>query len=158
MMKGVILMAYGTPRSLEDVGTYYTNIRGGRTPSEADVANLVARYRAIGGTSPLIRITESLRDGLQARLRSGGSETRVYTGMKHSPPFISDVVAKAADDGVDRLLSIALAPHYSKMSTGTYLLAVELANESLSKKMKLDSVPSWHNRSSADRGLGWKDP
>jgi len=143
-MRGVILMAYGTPRSLEDVGAYYANIRGGRMPPEADVANLVARYRAIGGTSPLIRITESLRDGLQARIRSEGSETRVYTGMKHSPPFIADVVAKAADDGVDQLLSIALAPHYSKMSTGTYLLAVELANEALPKKMKLDSVPSWH--------------
>ena len=68
MMKGVILMAYGTPRSLDEVQAYYTNIRGGRTPPEADVANLVERYRAIGGTSPLIRITESLRDELQARI------------------------------------------------------------------------------------------
>ena len=94
MMKGVILMAYGTPRSLDEVQAYYTNIRGGRTPSESDVANLIERYRAIGETSPLIKITESLRDGLQQRIASEGSETRVYTGMKHSPPFITDVVAR----------------------------------------------------------------
>ncbi|MGD0637160.1 MAG: ferrochelatase [Nitrososphaerales archaeon] len=145
MMKGVILMAYGTPRSLDEVQAYYTNIRGGRTPPESDVANLVERYRAIGGTSPLIRITESLRDGLQRRISNGGSETRVYTAMKHSPPFIADVVAGIADDGVDQLLSIALAPHYSRMSTGTYMLAVELANDALPRKMKLDSVLSWHD-------------
>ncbi len=145
MMKGVILMAYGTPRSLDEVRAYYTNIRGGRTPPEADVANLIERYRAIGGTSPLIKITESLKDGLQKRIASDGSETRVYTGMKHSPPFIADVVAKAAEDGVDQLLSIALAPHYSKMSTGTYMLAVELANDALPSKMKLDLVLSWHD-------------
>jgi len=144
-MKGVILMAYGTPRSLDEVQAYYTNIRGGRTPPESDVANLVERYRAIGGTSPLIRITESLRDGLQRRISNGGSETRVYTAMKHSPPFIADVVAGIADDGVDQLLSIALAPHYSRMSTGTYMLAVELANDALPRKMKLDSVLSWHD-------------
>jgi ferrochelatase len=145
MMKGVILMAYGTPRSLDEVQAYYTNIRGGRTPSESDVANLIERYRAIGGTSPLIKITESLRDGLQQRIASEGSETRVYTGMKHSPPFITDVVARIADDGVDQLLSIALAPHYSKMSTGSYMLAVELANDARPRKMKLDSVLSWHD-------------
>jgi len=145
MMKGVVLMAYGTPRSLDEVQAYYTNIRGGRTPSESDVAHLVERYRAIGGTSPLIKITESLRDGLQKRIASEGSETRVYTGMKHSPPFIADVVARIADDGVDQLLSIALAPHYSKMSTGSYMLAVELANDALPRKMKLDSVLSWHD-------------
>src|SRR5438094_802338 len=63
-MKGVILMAYGTPRSLEDVEAYYTHIRGGRKPSQADLANLVGRYKAIGGTSPLIRITESQRNKL----------------------------------------------------------------------------------------------
>jgi protoporphyrin/coproporphyrin ferrochelatase len=144
MMKGVILMAYGTPRSLKEVEAYYTNIRGGRKPSEDQVANLVERYRAIGGTSPLIRITESLRDKLQNRLRVEGSGTRIYTAMKHSPPFIADVVSQAAEDGVDQLLSIALAPHYSKMSTGTYLLAVELANAALPKGMKLDSIYSWH--------------
>ena len=144
-MKGVIILAYGTPSSLDKVEEYYTNIRGGRRPADVEVTDLVRRYKAIGGTSPLIRITESLGDKLQKRLESEGSDTRVYSAMKHSPPFIADVVSKAASDGIDELLSIALAPHYSRMSTGTYMLAVELANENLpKKKMKLHSVSSWH--------------
>lgn len=137
-------MAYGAPRRLEDVEAYYTHIRGGTKPSPEELENLVERYRAIGGTSPLIGITEAQRAKLQSRLRSSGSKTRVYSAMKHSPPFIADVVKEVAADGVDRLLGIALAPHYSKMSIGSYIKAVEDANSILPKKMKLDFVPSWH--------------
>ncbi len=143
-MKGVLLMTYGTPTSLEGVEEYYTNIRGGMRPSDREIENLRRRYEAIGGTSPLIRITESLREKLQHRLANQGSETLVYTAMKHSQPFISDVVRKAAADGVEELLSVALAPHYSRMSVGTYMLAVEMANGSLPHPMKLDSIASWH--------------
>ncbi len=143
-MKAVMLMAYGTPNTLGDVKAYYTHIRGGRKPSPKELVNLVERYKAIGGTSPLIRITEGERSKLQSRLAASGSETKVYSAMKHSPPFIADVVKGAAADGVDELLSIALTPHYSKISTGTYTLAVELANAALPTKMKLDFVLSWH--------------
>ncbi len=143
-MKGVLLMTYGTPRSLEGVEEYYTNIRGGQKPTQAEVENLRRRYEAIGGVSPLIRITESLRAKLQRSLSDRGSQTLVYSAMKHSEPFIADVVKRAADDGVGELLAIALAPHYSKMSVGTYMLAVEMANASLPKRMSLDSVSSWH--------------
>ena len=143
-MKGVLLMTYGTPRSLDEVGDYYTNIRGGQKPTQAEVENLRRRYEAIGGTSPLTRITENLRAKLQRSLKAEGSDTLVYAAMKHSPPFISEVVKGAADDGVSQLLSIALAPHYSKMSVGTYMLAVEMANATLPRRMELDSVRSWH--------------
>lgn len=143
-MKGVVLMTYGTPTSLEKVEEYYTNIRGGRRPTDAEIENLRQRYKAIGGTSPLIRITESLTEKLQSRLAGQASSTLVYSAMKHSEPFIADVVKKAAGDGVEELLSIALAPHYSKMSVGSYILAVEMANSVLPRKMKLDSVASWH--------------
>jgi len=143
-MKGVLLMTYGTPQSLEDVEAYYIHIRGGKRPTDAEIEDLRRRYRAIGGTSPLIRITESLSDKLRRRLRGLDSETLVYSAMKHSKPFISDVMKQAAGDGVDRLLSIVLAPHYSKMSVGSYLLAVETANANLSNKIELEAVTSWH--------------
>ena len=143
-MKGVLLMTYGTPRTLDQVEEYYTNIRGGNRPTEAEIENLRKRYEAIGGTSPLIRITESLTEKLQLRLANAGSKTRIYSAMKHSEPFIADVLKAAAADGIDELLSVALAPHYSKMSVGTYMLAVEMANEGLPRKMRLGSVNSWH--------------
>jgi len=145
-MKAVMLMAYGTPRTLSEVEDYYTDIRGGRKPSPEELARLVERYEAIGGTSPLIRITEGQRSKLQSTLAASGSETKVYSAMKHSPPFIADVVKEASSDGVNELLSIALAPHFSKMSVGTYDLAIEMANARLPTPMKLDFIPSWHRQ------------
>jgi ferrochelatase len=139
-----MLLTYGTPRSLEEVEAYYTHIRGGQRPSDAQLADLVGRYRAIGGSSPLIQITESQRTKLQARLEQEGSSTRVYCGMKHSPPFIAEIVKQASQEGVEELLSIPLTPHYSKMNTETYVLSVEMANNAGPSSMKLDFAKSWN--------------
>jgi protoporphyrin/coproporphyrin ferrochelatase len=149
-MKAVLLMAYGTPRTLDDVEAYYTHIRGGKKPTKAEVDELVERYKAIGGVSPLIDITERERAGLQERLRREGSSTTVFAAMKHSPPFISEIVTKAS--GVaDKLLAIALAPHYSGMSIGSYIKAVEDANASAPHQMQLEFIRSWHTNSNLIR-------
>jgi ferrochelatase len=145
MTKGVMLMAYGTPGTLGDVEAYYTHIRGGRKPSEESLADLVGRYKAIGGTSPLTDITERQRRGLEEALTKAGSDTKVYAAMKHSPPFISEVVGRASEEGVDRLLTVALAPHFSRISIGAYIAAANAANEGLPTKMKVESVESWHD-------------
>ena len=142
-MKAVLLMAYGTPRTLDDVEAYYAHIRGGMKPTKAEVDGLVERYKAIGGVSPLVDITERERAGLQERLRRGGSDTKVFAAMKHSPPFIAEVVAEVSSRA-DDLLAIALAPHYSGMSIGSYIKAVEDANAVAPRKMHLEFVKSWH--------------
>ena len=59
-------MAYGTPAGPDDIAPYYTHIRGGRTPNPEKVAELAARYEAIGGLSPLLEITRTLSDALRA--------------------------------------------------------------------------------------------
>jgi len=61
----VLLMAYGTPRSTEEILPYYTDIRRGRVPTPEQLADLTARYDAIGGISPLAARTEAQRDALQ---------------------------------------------------------------------------------------------
>ena len=137
-------MAYGSPASLEGVGAYYTHIRAGWKPSPEQLEDLVGRYRAIGGPSPLLRITVKQASGLQASLSGSGSETRVYAGMKHSAPFIGDVVKRARSEGVDELLCIALAPHYSSISIGGYMRAVEEAKGGLGRGFDVTFVKSWH--------------
>ena len=58
---GVLLMAYGTPATLDQVEPYFTHIRGGRTPSPEAVAHLRERYEQVGGRTPLLEITEAVR-------------------------------------------------------------------------------------------------
>ncbi|MDG6933765.1 MAG: ferrochelatase [Nitrososphaerota archaeon] len=144
MNKAILLMAYGTPKDLEGVEAYYANIRGGRKPSADELNHLIERYRLIGGTSPLIKITEAQRDGLQNKLHASGSRTKVYSGMKHSEPFLEDVVKSIAESGVNELLCIALAPHYSNMSVGSYIRIVEEAKRKSAAEMNVRFIRSWH--------------
>jgi protoporphyrin/coproporphyrin ferrochelatase len=128
MTAGVVLMAYGTPRTPQDIEAYYTDIRRGRPPTPEQLADLTRRYEAIGGTSPLARLTEAQRDVLQAALdeRAPGGFT-VALGFKHSAPRVEDGVAALADTGVERVVGLVLAPHYSAMSIGDYLARAEKA-------------------------------
>lgn len=140
MRPGVVVMAYGTPRDLDDVERYYTDIRHGRTPPPELLAELTARYEAIGGRSPLLEITEAQRIGLEKRL--DGVPT--YLGQKHSPPFIADAVRALAGDGIDRVVGLVLAPHFSKMSVGDYRRRLLLARDEAGLDADVGVVESWH--------------
>ncbi len=142
LKKAVMLMAYGTPSNLEDVEAYYTHIRHGRKPSEQEVQNLKERYSIIGGRTPLLEITQSTATKLGRGLASKG--IKVYVGMKHWHPYISEVFPKIISEGNTDLLSIALAPHYSKMSIGSYQDSVREANKLAGEKIRLQFVDSWH--------------
>ncbi|MFN2586979.1 MAG: ferrochelatase [Actinomycetota bacterium] len=139
-MKAVLVMAYGTPRDLDDVERYYTDIRHGRPPPPVLLDELRSRYEAIGGRSPLYEITEAQRAGLEARL--GG--VRVYLGQKHSSPTIPDAVAAMAADGVAHVVGLVLAPHYSNMSVGDYRRRVRHVLDDAGWEIPLTVVESWH--------------
>ena len=64
----VLLMAYGTPRTREEIEPYYTDIRRGRPPTPELLADLIRRYEAIGGISPLAALTEAQRSALAKAL------------------------------------------------------------------------------------------
>jgi len=120
MTTGVVVMAYGTPRSIDEVEEYYTHIRRGRPPTAEQVAGLVARYEAIGGISPLARHTEAQRDALQRALeRIAAGDFVTSVGNKHAPPFIEDTVRELSAS-CDVIVGVVLAPHYSAASVGDY--------------------------------------
>jgi protoporphyrin/coproporphyrin ferrochelatase len=118
----VLLMAYGTPRHPDEIEPYYTDIRRGRPPTPEALADLVARYDAIGGISPLAELTEAQRDGLQAALdEATPGRYHVAIGLKHAHPMIEEAVDELADQGFSRIVGVVLAPHFSSYSIGQYL-------------------------------------
>jgi protoporphyrin/coproporphyrin ferrochelatase len=140
MTTAVVVMAYGTPSSLDDVQAYYTHIRGGRTPNPDQVADLTARYAAIGGASPLRHITEAQVARLGATLGEGWV---VELGMKHAGPFIEDAVAAVAKQDVERIVGVVLAPHYSRGSVGEY--AQRLTEAAATYALPVTMVGHWHD-------------
>ncbi|EIN5666548.1 ferrochelatase [Listeria monocytogenes] len=119
---GLLVMAYGTPYKDEDIERYYTDIRHGHKPSEEMIADLRGRYHAIGGLSPLAKITEAQAYGLEKALNDSQDEVefKAYIGLKHIEPFIEDAVEAMRKDGIEEAISIVLAPHYSSFSVEAY--------------------------------------
>ena len=146
MTTGVLLLAYGSPENPDEVEPYFTHIRGGRTPAPESVEHLRDRYRRVGGRTPLLRITREVRAALEAHLNrdAGPAAYRVYVGMKHWHPFTGDVMRTMASDGIRRVVAMALAPHYSRISIGGYRNGVDAAQEALGHPFELTFVDSWH--------------
>lgn len=126
----VLLMAYGTPRTPAEIEPYYTDIRRGRAPTPELLAELIGRYDAIGGISPLAARTEAQRDALQRALDAvQPGEFTVVLGLKHADPKIEAAVNDLAAAGYRRIVGLVLAPHYSSYSIGQYLDRTRTAAE-----------------------------
>jgi ferrochelatase len=143
---GVLVMAYGTASGPDDIERYYTDIRGGRTPSPDHLDELRGRYAAIGNRFPLLTTTAAQADGIVERLNADGGDTfQAYLGMKHSSPTITDAVERMAADGVDRAVGIVMAPHWSGMSVETYVERVEAAIRDRGIDLAITFVRSFHD-------------
>ena len=131
----VVLMAYGTPRTRDEILPYYTDIRRGRPPTDEQLADLVKRYEAIAPAnsdilSPLAARTEAQRAGLQAALdQVAPDQYQVVLGLKHAHPMIETAVEELAAQGVRRIVGLVLAPHFSSYSIGQYIGRVRATAE-----------------------------
>ncbi|MCA1692217.1 MAG: ferrochelatase [Actinobacteria bacterium] len=132
-------MAYGTPATPDEIEPYYLHIRRGRPPTPEQLADLKRRYDAIGGTSPLLERTQSQAAGLEEALGDGWL---VRLGMKHAPTFVEDGVRALAEAGVERVVGLVLAPHFSRLSVGEYAARAYAAAADCG--IDLVMVESWH--------------
>lgn len=144
-VKGLLVMAYGTPYKEEDIERYYTHIRHGRRPSDEHLEDLRSRYGAIGGLSPLAAATKAQAEALCARLNEVQDEVeyKLFIGLKHIEPFIEDAVEAMVAAGIKEVVSIVLAPHFSTFSIKTYN---GRAAEAAGDRLTITSVESWYDQ------------
>jgi ferrochelatase len=141
MTTGVLVMAYGTPTTPDDVEAYYTRIRHGRPPTPEQLADLQRRYNAIGGTSPLARRSADQVAGIAAALERrapGGFDVRF--GSKYEPPLLETTAESFRADGFDVVVGLVLAPHSSSMSTDQYM---SRAKEALGDEVDFVEIGAW---------------
>jgi protoporphyrin/coproporphyrin ferrochelatase len=140
--RGVLLMTYGSPASLErdDVRSYLAKVRG-REPNHELIDEFTRRYRVIGG-SPLIGITRRQAAALEADLG-----WPVEIGMRFSSPTIEDGLHALSDRGVGRVAAIVLSPQFSPMLMGGYRRAVDAGRAALAEKGPPEVVVAraWHD-------------
>ncbi|MEK4230650.1 ferrochelatase [Solibacillus sp. FSL H8-0538] len=145
-VRGLLVMAYGTPYSEADIERYYTHIRRGRKPSQEHIDDLAARYEAIGGISPLAKMTKSQAEALCTRLNEVQDEVeyKLFIGLKHIEPFVEDAVEAMVAEGIREAVSIVLAPHFSTFSIKSYNGRAKEAAEKLGGTLNITSVESFY--------------
>lgn len=136
-MTGVLLMAHGTPSSMDEMPEYLRLVRGGRPPSPELVAEMRHNYEAIGGKSPLTELTVAQGHALARRLGPG---IPVAVGMRNWKPFLKDAIDELAAKGVRRIIAIPLAPQFSTLSVTKY---VDAATASLPQGISLHPIHSF---------------
>jgi protoporphyrin/coproporphyrin ferrochelatase len=136
MRTGVVLMTYGSPRDLDDVGAYITRVRGGREPGPELLVEFRRRYSVIG-MSPLIEITRQQAFALEEDL---GGDFVVSAGMRFSEPSIADAAGDLVKRGAERLLGVILSPQYSATLMGGYDRAIQEAAAGRPAR----TVEAWH--------------
>jgi ferrochelatase len=141
----VLIMAHGTPADPGGIEPFYTSIRRGRPPPPELLAELVGRYEAIGGTSPLAERTRAQVEGVAGVLEAvAPGEYTVRYGAKHNSPTIEEGMAELVRTGVDRVVAMVLTPHQSSLGSGEYLRRAEQAAALGPRPVTVVPVSSWH--------------
>lgn len=143
--KAVLVLAYGTPDSTDNMRYYLSDIRGGRPMSEEFVKEFQHRYSLIGG-SPLTRLTYEQAHKTGEELQRRGYDILVYVGMRHWSPWIKDAIAQMSLHGIEEAVGIVMAPHYSKMSIGKYWAKIEEAQQLYQTQISFSFVDFWYQQ------------
>jgi protoporphyrin/coproporphyrin ferrochelatase len=146
--RGVILLAHGAPSRLGDIPAFLRNVRSGRPLPAAALEEITERYRLIstregaepGEASPLTRLTLRQAAALQERMG-----LPVLVGMRNWSPYIAEAVRQAAEQGLDHVTAICLAPQNSRTSVGLYRQHLEDARQKVAPGLAIDFIESWHD-------------
>jgi len=134
MQPAVLLLAHGSPDSVDEVPEFLLNVTNGRPVPVQVIEEVKLRYSSIG-RSPLTALTLK-----QGELLSRELGTPVYVGMRNWKPYIADIVASMEADQVSRAVVICLASQNSRTSVGLYRAA--LGN---GLPFRFEFIDSWHD-------------
>ena len=135
--RAVLLLAHGTPETVDQIPEYLRNVVSGRPMPQHVIEEIQHRYGLIGepkGHSPLTDLTL-----VQGELLAAELGVPVYVGMRNWRPYIADVVKQMRADGIEEFSAICLAPQNSRTSVGLYRRAA-LAEAT---GMKMDFIEGW---------------
>src|SRR5579862_8904495 len=87
--QAVLLLAHGTPETVEQIPEYLRNVVSGRPLPQHVIEEIQHRYGLIG-RSPLTELTMEQARLTAVSLAGSGDEVPVYVGMRNWRPYIPD--------------------------------------------------------------------
>jgi ferrochelatase len=139
----VLLLAFGGPRSLDEVGPFLEKLLG-KKPSSQHIEGLRRRYQAIGGGSPLPETTLRQARALEEGLKKKKNPVPVYCGMRYSRPLIAEALEEIKQEGISHVILISLSPYRSSFSSEGYYAEVKRIVAQWEGRMDLIEADDWH--------------
>ncbi len=142
--KALLLLAFGGPRSLDEVEPFLTRLFRGKKPTPEQLERVKERYQLIGGFSPLPEITSRQAKALEKRLHAKGYPFKSYVGMRYGHPLIEGTLKEIARDGIHEVVALPMAPFRSRASTGAYIERVNQVKKDMGERMDISFLVGWH--------------
>lgn len=163
---GVLLLNLGGPDTLHDVQPFLFNLFADpdiiRLPRlfrflQRPLAQLISflrapkskeGYAAIGGGSPLRKITDEQANALKMALETKEVPANVYVAMRYWHPFTEEAVHQIKRDGITKLVVLPLYPQYSISTTGSSVRALQniFKDDSYLSRLPVAIIESWYQR------------
>ncbi|XP_061374900.1 ferrochelatase-2, chloroplastic isoform X2 [Gastrolobium bilobum] len=163
---GVLLLNLGGPETLNDVQPFLFNLFADpdiiRLPRlfrflQRPLAKLISvlrapkskeGYAAIGGGSPLRKITDDQALAIKMALEAKGLPSNVYVGMRYWYPFTEEAVQQIKRDGITRLVVLPLYPQFSISTTGSSIRVLQhmFREDAYLSRLPVSIINSWYQR------------
>ncbi len=104
---------------------------------------LIEEYREIGGSPVNVQARQQAHQ-LQRELRRQGLDATCYVGMQFVEPFIREAVARAKEDGMERLVGLPVYPLCGKSTTVAALDDLQAALDDLDWAPQVREITGWH--------------
>ncbi|XP_039006275.1 ferrochelatase-2, chloroplastic-like [Hibiscus syriacus] len=163
---GVLLLNLGGPETLNDVQPFLYNLFADpdiiRLPRllrflQGPLAKLISvlrapkskeGYAAIGGGSPLRKITDEQADALRMALEAKNVHANVYVGMRYWFPFTEEAIEQIKRDGITKLVVLPLYPQFSISTTGSSFRVLQrvFKEDAYLSRLPVSVILSWYQR------------
>ncbi|MCX7372274.1 MAG: ferrochelatase [Alphaproteobacteria bacterium] len=104
-------------------------------------------YMVLGGKSPLLELTIEQGQSLDAALAGDEPEFRCFVAMRYWHPFSDEAAAAVKAWGADRVLLVPLYPQFSTTTTGSSMLAWDVAAQKIGLSVPTQTLCCWHSDS-----------
>ena len=155
---GVVLLSMGEPDSLGEVRPYLRRLLADRdlvrlkhpalqpffawAVSGLHAARLRRSLAAMGGGSPLNRITGLQARSLEESLRGAG-DFRVYAALRYCRPSAAEAVRRMQADRVERAVALPLYPQFFRGSTGSSLNDLHRSLQEADVAIPVQDIRAW---------------
>lgn len=138
MKTAVLLMAYGSPTSMNDVYPYLQGIYHGRPVPEYALRENTEKYRMVNAISPSNAILDSTISKLRKRIND--KTIGVFLANKHWKPWISEVVKEISEHGYRDIIAVPLFPFRSHNVVESYADPLKTIVERIAPQTNLTIV------------------